>query len=49
MPINIDADGCARCTRAGYYKMYWTNFTRELLGKNDGFAATGILEVYEDD
>lgn len=28
--------------------MGWTNFVRTLQGKNDGFKATGIIEVYED-
>ena len=28
--------------------MGWTNFVRTLYGKNDGFKATGIIEVYED-
>ena len=29
--------------------MGWTNFTRELLGVKDGFTATAIMEIYEDD
>ena len=29
--------------------MGWTNFTREILGYKDGFAATAIVEVYEED
>lgn len=29
--------------------MGWTNFTRELLGVKDGFTATAIMEVYEED
>lgn len=47
--MNTDEDGCARCIKAGYYKMGWTNFTREALGAKDGFTATAILEVYEED
>ena len=35
--------------KAGYYKMGWTNFTREILGYKDGFAATAIVEAYEED
>ena len=31
-PINADAEGNARCIKAGYYKMGWTNFTRNLGG-----------------
>ena len=38
-----------RCIKAGYYKMGWTNFTREMLGAKDGFIATAVLEVYESD
>ena len=49
IPINTDGGGQVRCIKAGYYKMGWTNFTRELLGHKDGFAATGVLEVYEKD
>lgn len=29
--------------------MGYTNFTREMLGYKDGFAATAIVEIYEDD
>ena len=29
--------------------MGWTNFTREIMGANDGFTATAILEVEEKD
>lgn len=48
--INTDESGCARCIKAGYYKMGWTNFTREILGAKDGFTATAIMEViYGDD
>ena len=31
-PINTDGTGCCRCIKAGYYKMGWTNFTREMGG-----------------
>ena len=48
-PINTDRGGVCRCIKAGYYKMGWTNFTREILGMKDGFAATAIAEIYEDD
>ncbi|MBO7510009.1 MAG: hypothetical protein J6T35_02400 [Bacteroidales bacterium] len=48
IPINTDEVGCCRCIKAGYYKMGWTNFTREILGAKDGFTATAIMEVYED-
>jgi hypothetical protein len=48
-PINTSGGGqLARCIKAGYFKMGWTNFTREILDRKDGFAATAILEVYED-
>ena len=40
--------GASGCIKAGYFKMGWTNFVRTLQGKNDGFKATGIIEVYED-
>ena len=43
-PINTDEEGNCRCIKAGYYKMGWTNFTREMLGARDGFTATAILE-----
>ena len=46
--INTDGAGGARCIKAGYYKMGWTNFTREILGMKDGFAATAIMEVYDE-
>ena len=39
--------GLARTIRANYYKMGWTNFTREILGQKDGFAATAIVELYD--
>lgn len=48
-PINTDRGGqLCRCIKAGYYKMGWTNFTREILGYRDGFTATAIVETYED-
>lgn len=48
--INTDREGVATCIKAGYYKMGWTNFVRGLEGKDsDGFRATAIIEVYEDD
>ena len=49
IPINLDGWGCSRTIKANYYKMGYTNFTREALGNRDGFAATGVLEVYEED
>ena len=39
--------GRCRCIKAGYFKMGWTNFTREILGAKDGFAATAIMEIYD--
>ena len=45
-PINTDRGGLARTIKANYYKMGCTNFTREMLGARDGFAATAIVEVY---
>ena len=48
-PINTDSGGLCRCIKAGYYKMGWTNFTREMLGAKDGFTATAIVEIYEED
>lgn len=48
-PINTDRGGLARTIKANYYKMGSTNFTREMLGAKDGFAATGIFECYEAD
>lgn len=47
--VNVDSDGCARCIKAGYYKMGWTNFTREMLGAKDGFTATAIMEIRDGD
>ena len=49
IPINTDNDGCSRCIKAGYFKMGWTNFTREMAGAKDGFTATAIMEVYGED
>lgn len=49
IPINTDESGCARCIKAGYYKMRWTNFTREMLGAKDGFTATAIMEIRDGD
>ena len=48
-PINTDGTGCCRCIKAGYYKMGWTNFTREMGGAKDGFVATAIMEIYDGD
>lgn len=48
-PINTDRGGVCRCIKAGYFKMGWTNFTRELLGMKDGFTATAIVDIYEED
>ena len=47
--INTDRGGVCRCIKAGYFKMGYTNFTREILGMKDGFVATAIVEVYEED
>ena len=49
IPINTDRGGVCRTIIAGYFKMGFTNFTREWIGKKDGFTKTGVLEVYEDD
>ena len=49
IPINTDESGRCRCIKAGYFKMGWTNFTRQILGMQDGFAATAIVEVYEEE
>ena len=49
IPINTDGGGHSRCIKAVYYKMGWTNFTREMLGAKDGFIATAVLEIYEED
>lgn len=48
IPLNSDAYGNACCIKANYYKMAWTNFTRMWGGKQDGFMATAIIELYED-
>ena len=48
-PINTDRGGVCRCIKAGYFKMGWTNFTREILGMKDGFTATAIVDIYEED
>lgn len=48
VPINTDRGGYARCLKAGYYKMGWTNFTRVLGGAKDGFGATAVIEIYGD-
>lgn len=46
LPINTDSLGCCRCIKADYYKMGCTNFMRGIWGgKNDGFIATGVLEI----
>lgn len=44
IPRNTDADGCARCLKAGYYKMGAANFTKH---EGDGFVATCIIEIWE--
>lgn len=31
--MNTDSDGNAHCIKAGYFKMGWTNFTREWGGE----------------
>lgn len=48
-PINTAWGGVCQTIKAGYYKMGWTNFTRAILGYSDGFSATAVAEVYEDD
>ena len=48
IPLNTDSDGNTHCIKANYYKMGWTNFVREWGGCQDGFIATGIVEIYED-
>lgn len=47
--LNTDEDGCCRCLKANYYKMGLANFTRELLGKRDGFIATAIIEIRDEE
>ena len=50
IPINTDDEGNARCIKAGYYKMGLTNFMRAIWGGHkDGFIATGIVEIDEED
>ena len=49
IPINTDRGGVCRTIKAGYFKMGWTNFTREMVGYKDGFTATAIAEVYEEE
>ena len=50
IPINTDGDGNARCIKADYYKMGLTNFMRSIWGgKNDGFIATGVIEIEDED
>lgn len=50
IPINTDIEGNARCIKADYYKMGLTNFMRAVWGgKNDGFIATGIVEVEDEE
>lgn len=44
IPRNTDADGCARCLKADYYKMGAANFTKH---EGDGFVATCIIEIWE--
>ena len=46
IPFNTDADGNARCIKAGYYKMGFANF---VMHPKDGFTATSIIEVEEDE
>lgn len=46
-PINTDRGGLCRTIKADYFKMGWTNFTREMLGAKDGFTATAIMEIYD--
>lgn len=50
IPINTDNEGNARCIKAGYYKMGLTNFMRAIFGGHkDGFIATGIVEIEDED
>lgn len=49
IPLNTETDGNAHCIKANYYKMGWTNFVRNWGGKTDGFLATGVIELYEED
>jgi hypothetical protein len=49
IPINTDDEGNARCIKADYYKMGLTNFMRQIWGgKNDGFIATGVIEIEDE-
>ena len=49
IPIQTTGDGCAKCIKAFYEHMGFTNFVRELGGGQDGFSVTSIMEIYEDD
>lgn len=50
IPINTDVEGNARCIKADYYKMGLTNFMRAIWGgQKDGFIATGIVEIEDED
>ena len=44
--LNTDADGNARCIKAGYYKMGFANF---VMHPKDGFTATSIIEVEDEE
>lgn len=44
--LNTDADGNARCIKAGYFKMGVANF---LCHPNDGLTATCVIEIEIDD
>lgn len=46
IPFNTDSEGNARCIKAGYYKMGFANF---VMHPKDGFTATSIIEVEEDE
>lgn len=47
IPHNTDKDGCATTIKANYYKMGGgANFLEH---SNDGFKATCIIEIYEED
>ena len=48
-PINVDKGGAALCLRSSNCHYAWTNYTRSLVGKQDGFSATAVIEVYETD
>lgn len=48
MPINT-IDGCSHTIKAGYFKMGTTNFLRRIiLGKQDGYIATGVIEIWDE-